>query len=83
MKGFGMAPLDLNVSTVVVLLILTVLVFLAVRRIVGRGLCDSGGSCDSCSSCPSHGGSGGCPSCAAAEKLIADVERAANAASKG
>ena len=41
-----MAPLDMNFSTAVVLLILAVLVVLAVRRMIGRGLCDSGGSCE-------------------------------------
>lgn len=66
-----MAPLDINLSTVVVLLILGVLAFLAVRRIVRRGLCDSGGSCDSC------GRSGGCSSCSAVDKMLADMERAA------
>lgn len=78
-----MAPLDLNFSTVVVLLILAVLVVLAVRRMVGRGLCDSGGSCDGC-----HGGSakgschdgahgGGCPTCSAVDKMVADMEKSA------
>lgn len=66
-----MAPLDLNVSTITVLLILGVLAFLAVRHIVRRGLCDSGGSCDSC------GNAGGCSSCSAADKMLADMERAA------
>lgn len=66
-----MAPLDINASTIVVLLILGVLAFLAVRRIVRRGLCDSGGSCDSC------GRSGGCSSCGAVDKMLADMERAA------
>ena len=36
-----MAPLDMNFSTAVVLLILAVLVVLAVRRMIGRALCDS------------------------------------------
>lgn len=77
-----MAPFDMNFSTAVVLLILAVLVVLAVRRMVGRGLCDSGGSCEGC-----HGGSagggcgsgshGGCPSCSAVDKMVADMESAA------
>lgn len=77
-----MAPFDMNFSTAVVLLILAVLVVLAVRRMVGRGLCDSGGSCEGC-----HGGSaggdcgsgshGGCPSCSAVDKMVADLESAA------
>ena len=69
-----MAPLDMNFSTAVVLLILAVLVVLAVRRMIGRGLCDSGGSCDGC-----HDGAhdGGCPTCSAVDKMVADMERAA------
>ena len=78
-----MAPLDMNFSTAVVLLILAVLVALAVRRMIGRGLCDSGGSCYCC-----HGGSpeggcsggshaGGCPTCSAVDKMVADMESAA------
>ena len=85
-----MAPFDMNFSTAVVLLILAVLVVLAVRRMVGRGLCDSGGSCEGChggsagGGCGSgsHGGCGsgshgGCPSCSAVEKMVADLEGAA------
>ena len=72
-----MAPLDMNFSTAVVLLILAVLVVLAVRRMIGRGLCDgchggsSGGGC--------HDGAheGGCPTCSAVDKMVADMERAA------
>ncbi|HIT45428.1 MAG TPA: hypothetical protein IAC28_04965 [Candidatus Aphodovivens excrementavium] len=66
-----MAPLDLNFSSLVVLLAVVALAFLAVRRIVRRGLCDSGGTCDSC------GKAGGCSSCSAVDKMVADMERAA------
>lgn len=78
-----MAPLDMNFSTAVVLLILVVLVVLAVRRMIGRGLCDSGGSCDGCHGGSSGGGchdgahEGGCPTCSAVDKMVADMERAA------
>lgn len=80
-----MAPLDMNFSTAIVLLILAVLVVLAVRRMIGRGLCDSGGSCGSCHGGSSgggcHGGAGnhdgGCPTCSAVDKMVADMENAA------
>ena len=66
-----MAPLDLNFSSLVVLLAVAALAFLAVRRIVRRGLCDSGGTCDSCEK------AGGCSSGSAVDKMVADMERAA------
>lgn len=72
-----MAPLTINFSTAVVLLVVAALVFLAVRRMVRRGLCDSGGSCHGCSAGKDAGSRGGCASCAAADRMVADMERAA------
>ena len=78
-----MAPLDMNFSTAVVLLILAVLVVLAVRRMIGRGLCDSRGSCDGChggssgGSCHDSAPDGGCSACSAVDKMVADMDRAA------
>lgn len=67
-----MLPMEWNVSTVVVALIVAALAVLAVRRLLSRGMCDCNDHCD-CSS------SGGCSGCAAADKMVADMERAAKA----
>lgn len=69
-----MASLDMNFSSAVVLVIIAALAVLAVRRIVRRGMCDSGGSCDSCAS---GGGCSSCSSCSAVDKMVADMEHAA------
>ena len=65
-----METISINFSTAVVALIVAFLAFLAVRRIVRRGLCDSGGTCDKCAN-----GSGGCSSCSAVDKMVADMQR--------
>lgn len=64
-----MLPLELTPATVVVLFGLFALVVLAVRRLTRRGMCD----------CHDHCGdaAGGCASCGAVDKMLADMERAA------
>ena len=69
-----MASFDMNISSAIVLLLIAVLAFLAVRRMVRRGLCDSGGPCDGCS-CDSA--KGGCSACSAVDKMVVDMECAA------
>lgn len=62
-----MQPLELNVSTVVVLVVIASLVVLALRRMLRRGLCD----------CDDRCGDGGCSKCGAADKMVKDMEKAA------
>ena len=77
--GFGppeterttMLGLEWNLATVVVALIVAALAALAVRRMRRNGLCDCHkGECGGCS---------GCSGCSAADKMVADLQRAANA----
>ena len=72
-----MLPLDLNLPTLVLLALIVAWAVWAVRRIVGRGLCDCGdhcgdGGCSGCSSCASRGSDSACASCSVAEKMVAD-----------
>ena len=66
-----MLGLEWNLATVVVALIVAALAALAVRRMWRNGLCDchKGDECE--------GGCPGCSGCGAAEKMVADLQRAA------
>ncbi|WP_139652030.1 FeoB-associated Cys-rich membrane protein [Raoultibacter phocaeensis] len=65
-----MQPLMLNAPTIIISLMIVALAVLAVRRMMKRGLCDCHDG-----ECPS----GGCSGCGAVDKMVADMERAANA----
>lgn len=72
-----MLPLELTPMTIVVGLAVAALAALAVRRLLRNGTCDCrkgdahGGSCG--------GGCAGCSGCNAADRMAADIERAAKA----
>ncbi len=73
-----MLGLEWNLSTVLVAAVVAMLAFLAVRRMARNGLCDchkgEGGCSGGCS-----GGCGGCSGCGAADRMVADLQRAAAA----
>lgn len=76
-----MLPFDINLPTIVLLALIVAWAVWAVRRIMGRGLCDCGdhcgdGGCSSCSSCSS----GSCAGCSAADKMVADMGAASRKA---
>ena len=76
-----MLPIDFNIPTIVLLALIVAWAVWAVRRIVGRGLCDCGdhcgdSGCGSCSSCASRGKNGACASCSVADKMVADLKAA-------
>lgn len=63
-----MQPLDLSPATVIVGLVIIALAVFAVRRMTKRGLCDCrDGECSR----------EGCAGCGAVDKMVADMERAA------
>lgn len=64
--------LEFTPSTVVVALIIAALAFLAVRRMWRSGLCDCRKDEGSCA-----GGCAGCAGCAAADRMAADMQKAA------
>ena len=68
-----MAPLEMNLATVVVVLLVLLGVVLAIRRMMRRGLCDCKGCSEGCS-CK------GKRACSAAERMVADMERKAGKA---
>ncbi len=82
-----MIPFDVTPGTVVVLLVLAVLVFLAVRRLAGNGLCDchkdngrkgdgrtASGVRGGCAGCAGCAASGGCCACSAAADLAQSAD---------
>lgn len=66
-----MLPLEITPATLVVGLAVAVLALLAVRRLVRRGTCDSGGHCGGVA----EGGCSGCSGCAAADRMLADMKK--------
>lgn len=68
-----MLALDLTPATVIVGLLVAALALLALRRLKRNGTCDChkddarGGACG--------GGCAGCAGCAAADRMVADLER--------
>lgn len=70
-------PIEINAPTLVVLALISAWAVWAVRRIVGRGLCDCNDHCGD-AAC----GHGGCSGCSTAEKMVADMGKAA-CSSKG
>lgn len=82
-----MQELTLNLPTVAVLLVIAALAFLALRRMMRRGLCDCGdhdaehGGCAGCAGCGGCSGSspapapGACPACATADKMEAAAKK--------
>lgn len=68
-----MAPLEMTPATVVVLLLVLLGMVLAIRRMAKRGLCDCKGCGDECSR------KGSC-SCAAADRMVADMKKRAEEA---
>lgn len=65
-----MTPMELTPATIVLGLIMVALIVMAVRRLVRRGTCDCHDHCDASKD------AGGCASCGAADRLVADMERA-------
>ena len=65
-----MQPMMLNFPTVIITLAIIALAVLAVRRMARRGLCDCHDG-----ECSGHG----CSRCGAVDKMVADMERAADA----
>lgn len=63
-----MVDLAINVPTAIILLVVAAFVFLAIRRLVKRGMCDCKEGC---------GDSGGCAHCGAVDKMLADMEQSA------
>ena len=59
-------------ATIVVALVIAALAFLAIRRLVRRGMCDCGDHCDGCSK---KKGSNACKTCSAAESMAARMEK--------
>lgn len=73
-----MLAFDITPATVIIGLVVVALAVLAVRRLVKRGTCDChdhGGGDGGASPCA--GGCAGCHDCGAAERMAAEVERAA------
>lgn len=68
-----MFGLEFTPSTVVVALIIAALVFLAVRRMYRKGLCD----CHKDGDEGCAGGCGGCSGCGAADKMVSDIQKKA------
>ncbi|MFR1641091.1 MAG: FeoB-associated Cys-rich membrane protein [Eggerthellaceae bacterium] len=66
-----MLGLEWNFATAAVASIVAVLAVLAVRRMWRKGLCD-------CHKDECGGGCAGCSGCSAADKMVADLQRAAN-----
>ena len=60
-----MAELTMNLPTAIILLLIAALVFLAIRRVHTRGMCDCKDGC---------GGGGDC--CNAVNKMLANMEEA-------
>lgn len=69
--------LEFTPATVVVLLIIAVLAFLAARRLWRNGMCDCHKDDPRGSSC--SGGCAGCAGCGAADRMVADAQRAVRA----
>lgn len=71
-----MLEMELTPATVVIAALVLLWAVWAVRRLRGRGLCDCH---DHCGDASGHGGSGscaGCAGCGAAERMVADLDRA-------
>lgn len=66
-----MVPFEITPATLVVGLAVALLALLAVRRLVCRGTCDSGGHCGGAT----EGGCAGCHGCAAADRMLADMKK--------
>lgn len=66
-----MIPMEFTPATIALGLIMVVLIVMAVRRLLRRGTCDCHDHCDASK------GSVGCAGCGVADKLVADMERAA------
>ena len=66
-------------ATIIVALVIAALAFLAIRRLVKRGMCDCGDHCDSgyCSACSHKKGSNACKTCSAANDMVARMEKEA------
>ena len=67
LQEFSLTP-----TTIVILLAILALAFLAIRRLVRRGMCDCGDHCDGCSK---KKGSSECRACSAADDMVARMER--------
>lgn len=70
-----MLAIEWNLATIVLMAAIVSLVVLAVRRLVRRGTCDCHDH-DS-GSASRAGGCSGCSGCGAADKMVADIQRAA------
>ena len=68
-QDFSITP-----ATVAVIVVIAALAFLAIRRLVRRGMCDCGDHCDGCSK---KKGSAACISCSAADEMVARMEKEA------
>ncbi len=68
--------LTITPSTIVIVALVLVGAFFAVRRIVRRGLCDCGDGCDSCDACSHKKGSRSCKTCAAADEMVKNIDKA-------
>ncbi len=66
-----MVPFEITPATLVIGLVVAVLALLAVRRLVRRGTCDSGGRCGSATG----GGCSGCQGCAATDRMLEDMKK--------
>ena len=64
--------------TIVLLAIVAAWTVWAVRRLIGRGMCDCHDSCDGCSAKAlgkvASDGEGGCACCSAADDMVARME---------
>ena len=62
-----MRPIDIIVIVVVAVLVIAALIYLALRKLKGKGGCDCGGNCSACGMCKTekeeHKDEQSCPHC--------------------
>ena len=62
-------------ATLIAVLVIVALSFLAIRRLLKRGMCDCGDHCDGCSK---KKGGNACKMCSAANDMVARMEKDAD-----
>lgn len=69
-----MQELIFTPSTAVLLAVILVCAFFAIRRLVKRGMCDCNEHCgDSCHGCSAKKGNAECKGCGAADAMVASM----------
>lgn len=74
--------LTLTPSTIIIIALIVICVFFAIRRLVRKGLCDCHDGCDGCSKAKKKGESAACSHCNAADAMVANMEKSLNKSDK-